>query len=223
MRLFRRVSDIISANLNDLVDRFEEPEAMLRQAIREMDDNVSQTTAAAAKAIAGETLLAKELAEHGRQSEQWHGRAVKAVEAGDDALARKALARKREHETLARALRDQWAAAHEASESLRRQVDAMKAKHSEARRKLATLTARLRAADARQKLRGTLREDPLSSNGFATFERLRERVELAEAEAVALSGLLGEEGDEMAAEIEADEEGRRLEDELAAIKQALRK
>ena len=58
MGLFRRFGDILSANLNDLVDRFEDPEKMLRQAIREMEQAVASGLNSAAKVVANERLLA---------------------------------------------------------------------------------------------------------------------------------------------------------------------
>ncbi len=64
MRLFQRIGDIIAANLNDLVDRFEDPEVMLKQAIREMDTMIDGATASAVRAIATERLLSKDLSDH---------------------------------------------------------------------------------------------------------------------------------------------------------------
>ncbi|MEX0715394.1 MAG: PspA/IM30 family protein, partial [Planctomycetaceae bacterium] len=64
MRIFARISDIISANLNDVIDRFEDPEAMLKQAVREMEQALDSTTDAAAKAIASERLLVRQLDGH---------------------------------------------------------------------------------------------------------------------------------------------------------------
>ena len=60
MGIFARVSDIISANLNDMVERFESPETMLRQAIREMDAAIARTMEATARAIADERLIEHE-------------------------------------------------------------------------------------------------------------------------------------------------------------------
>jgi phage shock protein A len=70
MRLFRRVGDIIAANLNELVDRFEDPEVMLKQAIREMETMIEVATGAAARAIAGERLLARDLSNHQEKSQR---------------------------------------------------------------------------------------------------------------------------------------------------------
>ena len=82
MQLFRRISDIIAANLNDMVDRFEDPEVMLKQAIREMETMIEQTTGAAARAVAGERLLAKDLADQERNAQRWRARAEDAVRRG---------------------------------------------------------------------------------------------------------------------------------------------
>ena len=90
--LFQRIGDIIAANLNDLVDRFEDPEVMLKQAIREMETMIESATGGAARAIAGERLLARDLADHERKALRWNGRAEKAVLQGDDDLARQAIA-----------------------------------------------------------------------------------------------------------------------------------
>ncbi|CAN5765568.1 PspA/IM30 family protein [soil metagenome] len=221
MRLFRRVSDILSANLNDLVDRFEDPEVMLKQAIREMETSISPATAATARAIAHERLLAQEQGEHDRQVEHWQFRAELAVEAGDDNLARRALARKQEHEALAGALREQWSSARQLSLSLRRQLEAMRAKHAEARRLLAGLTARARAAEASLALRGFVSDSGTVTNGFARFEQLRGRVELAEAEAVALLDLHTESAEELESAFMSREADRRIEAELLALKERL--
>jgi phage shock protein A len=224
MRFLRRVGDVIGANLNDLVDRLDDPEVMLRQAVREMDDAIAGATAAAARAIAGERRLAEELARRERQAGRWQARAEQAVAGAADDLARRALARRLEHESTGAALREQWAAAREASGSLRRQVEAMKARRAGAARQLSTLSARRRAAEACKTLRG-LDAGPDSlfgTRGFARFARMREAVELAEAEARALIELHVDPGDELEAALEAREDERRIEDELAAIKESLR-
>ena len=79
MRLLRRIGDIIAANLNDLVDRFEDPEVMLKQAIREMETMIEEATASAARAIAGERLLARDLADHEGKGRRWNTRAEELV------------------------------------------------------------------------------------------------------------------------------------------------
>jgi phage shock protein A len=220
MGIFRRTGDIIAANLNDLVDRFEDPETMLRQALREMDAAIEAASTAAARSLAAEKLLARELAHHEREAAQWQARAAAAVAAGDDELAKRALLRRREHDDLAGALCEQLAAAGDANGRLRRQLDAMHAKRAEAARKLATLAARHAVAQARRRLhsRGAA---ALDTGAFARFDRLRAKVERAEAEADAISELVGADLSERFAQ-DASRAADFLDVELAKLKQSAR-
>ncbi|HWB10907.1 MAG TPA: PspA/IM30 family protein [Pirellulales bacterium] len=223
MGIFQRISDIISANLNELAEGYEDPELMLKQAVREMEESIADATQQTAKAMANEKGLGRELDRNRQQADQWRERAEKAVEAGDDELARKALSRKNEHEKLVAALEDQLEAARDASQALRRQLDGMKAKVAEAKRNLNTLSARKRAADFRKRMDSTMANvsTEIDDNAFAKFERLKNRVEQAEAEAEALSELRGGTTAPPEEPEAADETGVAA--ELAELKRKLRK
>ena len=191
MGIFTRISDIISANMNELTEQFENPEKMLKQAIREMEDSIAKVTQQTAKAMAHEKTLSRELERNRAGSEQWQQRAAKAVEAGDDALARKALARKNEHEKLVAALEDQIAVAGDGSTMLRHQLAWMQAKLAEAKRNLSTLGIRKRSADLRKKMDAQAAGlvSSVDDTAFAKFDRLKAKVEQAEAEAEAVAEL----------------------------------
>src|SRR4051812_47679563 len=94
MKLFRRIGDLVSANLNDLLERLESPEALLRQAVREMEAAAARARGEAAQALAAARLAGGRLAEQERLLADWEARAEEAVADGDDALARRALARR---------------------------------------------------------------------------------------------------------------------------------
>jgi phage shock protein A len=226
MGFFKRISDIISANLSEMADQFEDPEAMLKQAIREMEQSIADVTQQTAKAMANEKTLLRELERNRTQAEQWQDRAVKAVQSDDDNLARKALARKNEHEKLVVALEDQSAAAREACGALRHQLEAMKAKLAEAKRNLATLAARQRAADFRKKLdsQSACLSTDVDDSAFAKFDRLKAKVEQAEAEAEAMAELRGSPRAASAEDAaEVAEEQLDVSAELAALKRGLKK
>jgi len=191
MGIFRRVSDIISANLNDLIDGLEDPEKTLKQAVREMEAAIRLALDGAAKVIANQKLLARQVDEQQRQVDCWQQQARDAVATGDDEAARRALGRKVEHQKLRAALADQLSAAELAGDRLRRQVDAMRVRLAEARRKLATLTARQHAAVARRKLLTDVGSVEFDDSPFSKFERMCETVEQTEAETDALAELLG--------------------------------
>jgi phage shock protein A len=134
MGIFRRVSDIISANLNEMVEKFESPETMLRQAIREMDAAVARTMEAAARVIADERLLDSQLARHRDESSDLYRRAQELLLRGDEPAARRALVRRNECEKIVAALDDQLTAARTTGGKIRRQLDAMRVRRAEAQR-----------------------------------------------------------------------------------------
>ncbi len=226
MNVFQRISDILSANLNDWAEQFEEPEVMLRQAVREMEAAIDQSTEQTAKAMASQKLLAKEMQRNIAQREQWQSRAEKAVEAGDDEMARRAIARKNECNTLVEGINDQLALAQESSRSLQRQLAAMKAKLAEAKRNLATLAARKRAADFRKKLdrQALAVSAPHDESAFSKFDRLQAKVERVEAEAEALAELRNE-STQVVADADDDEgtASSSINSELNALKRKLGK
>jgi phage shock protein A len=179
------MSHILTANLHDFVDHFEDPETMLRQTIREMDDAIDAATMAAARSIAAEKLLDKQIETGRAQVARWQRVAEAAVADDDDDRARRALARRREQERCVDLFAEQRAASQEASARWRRRIDAMKQKRADAGRLLIELAAResLAHADA---LRPARAFDSASSPVFYRFVYQRERLEraLAEAEAV---------------------------------------
>jgi phage shock protein A len=226
MSIFKRIQDIVSANLNDLVTEYENPEQMLRQAIREMEDAIHKARPDVARSMGNEKTIAKELASNEAQCSTWDNRAQSAVEAGDDALARKAIERRKEYEKVVAALQDQHTAAQEASQMLRRQLAAMEAKLTDAQRRLNTLVARNRAAEIRTKMASadvSVRLD--EDDAFAKFDRLSRKVEMAEAEAEAMAELARERNSvDDAPEEGVEQESAKLDidAELAALKQRLK-
>ena len=96
--IFKRINDVITANINELIDRVEDPERMIKQIIREMEDNIRKAKEGVIEAIASEKQLQKDLENHRRQSAEWLKRAEDALQENKEDLARAALARKKEHQ-----------------------------------------------------------------------------------------------------------------------------
>lgn len=218
MGVFKRVSDIISANLNDMVERFESPEAMLRQAIREMDAAVSRTMEAAARVIADERLLESQIAGYRQESTELHRRAREALRGADDDKARRALSRRQDHEKLIAALDDQLAKSRMAGAKLRRQLDAMRVRRAEADHKLHVLVARHQAAAAQRHLLSQPARWESHETGFTRFERTCRKIERTEAEADALMELSGGE----TLEGRTQEDGKEIEAQLQALRDECR-
>jgi phage shock protein A len=211
MKLFHRVGYILSANLNDLVDRCENPEQMLRQAVRDMETSFTQLMEAAAQAIAHERTLTRQ------RNDQWalverHLQAAGAAVARDDQVgARRELRHKTESQCLAERLTKQQESAAALGERLRQQVTALRVKLAEARQKLLEVTARTRAAAARRKF-AQRHNGSAYFDASANFDRWCARVEMSEAETEALLELIGDVDEPPL--IDAD-----IEAELAALKE----
>lgn len=100
MALLERVSTLLRANLNDLVEKAEDPERMLKQIVLDMENQLLQVKTQVAIAIADEHLLEKKRAEHAEQAAEWRRKAEMAVQKGHDDLARAALERALSHDQL---------------------------------------------------------------------------------------------------------------------------
>jgi phage shock protein A len=215
--IFKRISDVISANLNDLIDRVEDPERMIKQIIREMEENISKAKEGVIEAIASEKQLQKDLEQHRRQSSEWQKKAEEALQVDKEELARAALIRKKEHDNIIKALEPSWEAAKNTSERLKTQLHALEAKLEEARRKRSTLVARHRAAEARQHMDKTLANFQAGLDAQANFARMEDKVTEMEARVEAAAELQSD-----AAQLEKDflamEVEQEVDNELAALK-----
>lgn len=194
MRLFQRLGDILSANVSELVERYEDPELLLRQAVREMEESVRAALESAVRVVAHEKILSRQLGDEERAVAAWRERATAAVRNGNDAAALEALRSKREREWVLAALAEQLAEASQGAQSLRRQIESMRLRLEEAKRKLSLLAARQRSAQARQQLLREFSAVPIGDEAFQKFERMCRKVEQNEAEADALAELTADSG-----------------------------
>lgn len=185
MGIFKRLSDIIAANINDLLDRAENPSKMIKQIILEMEDHVAEIRTAVAKAIATEKTLKKQLDERQHSCEEWERKAVIALEKDNEDLARKALEKKRAVVEQIPSLEVQYEAAKASSDSLNANLKQIEEKLKIAKRKQSTLLARQRAAEAQQKIHKSIASAKHTPDPFGKFERMQDKISAMEAEAEA--------------------------------------
>ena len=217
MGVFQRISDILSANINHLIEKAEDPEKMIKQVINEMYDRIQEARSATAQAIAAEKQLKKELDSNEQQVEEWRIKAMQAVEADNDELARKALLRKKEHEHILAGLQKQWESSKAAADNLKVQLQALQAKLAEAKRKQSALIARQRAAEAQRDIQKALTNVDIDKSAFDKFDRMEEKVEEIEAQAQAMTELAAD-GAALEEEFEDMSDKEAIEDELANLK-----
>jgi phage shock protein A len=174
--LFKRLNDVVSANLNDLLDRVEDPERMIKQIIREMEESIGNAKEGVIDALASEKRLNKELESHREQSSTWRLRAEKALQANNESLAREALSRKKEHGQIAESLEKSWESARRTTERLKSQLKSLELKLDEARRKKGGLIARKRMVKARDQMDQTLESMDSMRDMETSFGRMEDRV-----------------------------------------------
>ena len=207
MGIFSRLGTLIKSNINDLITKAEDPEKMLGQVLLEMQSQLVEAKKAVAIAIADEKKLQKQCTAETDKSKEWERKAMVAVRAGDDNLARQALSRKQEHETIAAQFQTQWLSQKQAVDKLKDALRLLNNKIEEAKRKKNILIARKKRAEAQQQIANTM-QGLGDTSAFDTFDRMAERIQLMEAEAEAGAELAGElSGDTLESKFLALEQG----------------
>lgn len=150
--VFDRIGNIIRANINDMLDSAEDPEAMLNQIIRDMNDALRQADSDIADQIAQQKMLEGDLADAQRKEADWGSKAELAVSKGRDDLARQALANQNDYTEQVALYTKQLEAQKSAVTELKAKRDQLKSKYDEAQRNKESLVARARAAQAKSKI-----------------------------------------------------------------------
>jgi phage shock protein A len=220
MRLMERVTALMRANLNELVDRAEDPEAMLKQVIVDMENQMIQVKTQVAIAIADEQMLLRRVEENKEKLADWMRKAELAVAKGDDRLARAALERAEGLRNVVAALEEQIADQRAETESLRNALRKLDVKLHEARARCDVLIAQHRHSRAVRRAA----EAGVSSAGAGaaqTFERMRRKVQHEEAVGQATAQMAAT-VDEQFDALERDDRITELLDELKARRGAPR-
>ena len=191
MGIFSRLGTLIKSNLNDLISKAEDPQKMLNQIVLEMQNQLVEAKKQVATSIADEKRLKKQWDDQVDLSKEWERKAMLAVRAGDDGLAKEALARKGEHDGMQAEFGKQWQLQKDAVDKLKDQLRTLNDKIEEAKRKKNILIARQKRAEAQKAIQDTMR-GLSDSSAFDSFERMHQKVEQIEAESEASTELGGE-------------------------------
>jgi phage shock protein A len=213
MGLLERVGTLIRANVNDLVDRAENPSKMIKQVILDMENQLLQLKTQVAISIADEHMLEKKEQENADKASEWLRKAELAVDKGQDDLARSALERHMSADRTKASFRQQI-------EDQRAQVATLKAALGKLEQKLAEAQAKsdmLIAQHRRARALGNASEAQMAIGGqsaIRTFERMKHKVRTEEAVSQAKAELVGDDVDDRFAQLERDDEVSRLLAEL---------
>lgn len=220
MGIFKRLRDMTMASINDLLDKAEDPVKMLNQFLRDMEEDILEAEAAVAKQIAIEKKFKQQTEEAEDMVNRRTQQAMKALEQGNEELARKALEDKKEHQTRYEQMKSQYDIAKTNADQLRAQLSEMKDEFGKMKNKKDLLVARAEAAKAQKQINQTMSGFGLD-NAAKGFDRMTEKVLQMEAEAEASKDIRSSNrtlDDELS---QLDKGGSAVDDELAAMKAQL--
>jgi phage shock protein A len=221
MGIFARITRLIKANLNALISGAEDPEKILTQLLEEMTRQLAEARQQVAVAIADEKGLAKKLQAEKDVAAEWERRAMLAVRANNDELAKEALARKQEHGALVEQYQTQWQKQKTSVEQLKLALRALNNKIEEAKRKKSLLVARQKRAEAHSKIQETL-HGLKNASAFEAFDSMAQKVEQMEAQAEATNELAEEySGDTLAQRFGELESKHGADEDLLALKRKM--
>jgi phage shock protein A len=188
MALLERVSTLLRANLNDLVEKAEDPERLLKQIVLDMENQLLQVKTQVAIAIADQHVLDKKRAEHEEQAAEWRRKAELAVQKGHDDLARAALERALSHDELVKGFTTQAEDQKHEADNLRQALRKLDQKLSETRAHCEMLVAEHRRAKVVG--RATQARQVVGVNQDHAVDRMKSRVRMKSAENAAATELL---------------------------------
>ncbi|QGQ97970.1 PspA/IM30 family protein [Paenibacillus psychroresistens] len=219
MGIFKRLRDLTAASINDLLDKAEDPVKMLNQFLRDMEEDIMEAESAVAKQIAVEKKFKMQVEEAQEMVTKRQEQAVKALEQGNEDLARRALEDKKEHQIRFDEMSKQHAISKTNADQLRNQLNEMKDEFNKMKNKKDLLIARAESAKAQKTINQAM-------SGFGTdnaakgFDRMSEKVLQMEAEAQA-SGELRSSNRSLDDELDKLGGGSVVDDELAALKASI--
>ena len=218
MPIFEKIRRIFNSNINDLLDRVEDPEKILNQLLEDMQHELKEVKIQVAAAIRDANKFEAQYKENLESAEKWEKRAIVFIQNGDDARAKEALRRKRSADDMAAGFREQFEAQQESVSVLKDGLATLEQKIEEAKSKRALLIARQRRAEAERTIHQTV-SGISDSSALNAFDRMQDQVLDTEAEAEALNEMrqpsLEDEFDKLDKKDEID-------DELAKLKARLK-
>jgi len=213
MALMERVATLVRANLNDLIDKAEDPEKMIKQVILDMQNQLLQVKTQVAIAIADQHLLEKKHKETDERTAEWVRKAELAVDKKQDDLARVALERSLSYRSMAESFSQQVADQSVQVENLKSALRKLEQKLAEAQGKCDVLIAQHRRARALNKA-GDARMAMGDASSVAAFDRMKGKVQRNEAFSQAKAELTSDSIEDRLASLEKQDEVERLLTEL---------
>ena len=221
MGIFSRTRDIIAANFNELLEKADDPEKMIRMIIFEMEETLVEIRASAARTIADQKEMYRHTVKLDRLQADWQDKAQLALSKDREDLARAALVERQKAADMAGQLKAEITVLDDALRAYELDIEKLQTRLREARSRQSAIAVRLESAENRVKLRTLLASERVDE-AMARFDQLERRVDYAEGRADALSLAEGSSKLSLADEINALAGADQIDEELEAMKAALK-
>lgn len=222
MGIFSRTRDIIAANFNDMLDKADDPQKMIRMIILEMEETLVEVRASAARTIADQKEMHRHSVKLDKLQADWAEKAQLALSKDREDLARAALVEKKKAADMSDQLKAEITVLDDALRAYEQDIQKLQNRLREARSRQTAIAARLESAENRVKLRSLMTNERVDE-ALSRFDQLERRVDYAEGRADALQIADGTGKPSLSEEIAALEGADAIDDELAEMKRALGK
>ena len=217
MGMFSRINDIVQANINAMLDKAEDPEKIIRLIIQEMEETLVEVRTDAARYIAQQKTLARQMDNANKEIAGWQSKAQLAMDNDKESLAKAALVEKQKYVAKLSSLQEQEAHLAESIEKIQHDTSRLNDKMAEAKAKQKVLIQRKHAAETRLKVKHANHETKID-DAMSRFENYEQRIDYLEAQGDAYDLTKSNEAASLSAEFEALEANETIEKELAELK-----
>lgn len=215
MGLISRMSDIVQANINAILDKAEDPQKIIKLLVEEMEETLVEVRGVAAKSLAEKTRLQRQLKKYQILGDSWQAKAQLAINKGREDLARSALGEKHHALKQLTAVQQELDDVNEEIGKLQEDSTKLQAKLTEARTKQKTLTIRQHSVAARLQVRHKGQVDRIDA-AIVKFEQYERRIDVLESQVDAYDLVGGAQSlESQFHELEAEE---KIEQELAQLR-----
>ncbi|GAB4114300.1 MAG: PspA/IM30 family protein [Roseiflexaceae bacterium] len=218
MSIFGRIRDILSANINAMLDTAEDPEKMADEYIRQLSAEEYEVKTSVAAAMADATKLNRMEGQYLAEAESWESKATAALKAGDENLAKAALARKVNASKLYNQYREQSDAQEQQVAQLQQALIQLQTRISETKAKRDLIVAKKNRAATQEAIQRTVRGITGTTSALDKLDELEQKVDERLDRAEAMAQLEGDSLDKKFADLEKDTE---VDAELAELKRRL--
>jgi len=223
MSILNRFQDIISSNVNSLLDRMENPEKMIDQYLRSMTKDLAEVKQNTAGIMAEESKAKRLVDENEAEVAKYTELAKKALSAGNEEDARIFLSKKQELEDIGVGLANTYATAHENASKMRQMHDKLTDDIEKLKNRRSMIKAQMSVADTQEKINKVNQSVGKSKGAMSSFQRMEEKATRRLDEANAMAELDDKPQDEAQAleEKYASQGSAAVEDELQRMKDEL--